>query len=293
MLGALAALAASALFSAGLVLQATETRAVDSRFSLHLSLITQLISRPRWVIGTVVIVLGYPFHVVALLLAPLTVVQPALAAGLLVLLALGARTSGENVGPREVAGVAAIVAGVTAMALSAPARSAVDLRTGPLVVALAVLAGVTLVPFTLTRLLARRGPSLATVATFAAGAAYAFDGITTKLAADALADDELVAVLGWLAATAGVGGLGFLAQLTALQRHSATQVGPVIYVVPILVPVLLAPFLAGEEWGATPLGGGVLVASLLVVCVGAALVSASSSVGHATERELATPAGSG
>lgn len=292
MLGALAALAASALFSAGLVLQATETRAVDSRFSLHLSLITQLISRPRWVIGTVVTVLGYPFHVVALLLAPLTVVQPALAAGLLVLLALGARTSGENVGPREVAGVAAIVAGVTAMALSAPARSAVDLRTGPLVVALAVLAGVTLVPFTLTRL-ARRGPSLATVATFAAGAAYAFDGITTKLAADALADDELVAVLGWLAATAGVGGLGFLAQLTALQRHSATQVGPVIYVVPILVPVLLAPFLAGEEWGATPLGGGVLVASLLVVCVGAALVSASSSVGHATERELATPAGSG
>ena len=41
-----------------------------------------------------------------------------------------------------------------------------------------------------------------------------------------------------------------------------------IYVVPVLVPVLLAPFLTGEDWGQTPLGGVVLVASLLMVSVG-------------------------
>ncbi len=280
-LGAFAALAASALFSTGLVLQASEAREVDSRFSLHLSLIAQLMSRPRWVLGTAVTLLGFPLHVVALLLAPLTVVQPALAAGLLVLLATGARTSGENVRPRDVVGVLAIVAGVAAMTLSAPDRAALETQTGALVAALAVLAAVTLVPYALTRLRPERGPSLAAMATFAAGAAYAFSGITTKLVSDDLADDELAAGLGWLAATAVVGGLGFLGQLTALQRRSATQVGPVIYVVPLLVPVLLA--LTGEEWGATPLGGGVLAVSLLVVCVGAALVSASPSVGRVTE----------
>lgn len=271
------------------MLQAAEARRVDSRFSLHLSLITRLISRPRWVIGTVVTLLGYPFHIIALLLAPLTVVQPALAAGLLVLLAVGARTHGESVGTREVVGVAAIVIGVVAMTLSAPARATVDVRTGPLVAGLATLAVVTLLPYALTRLKSEDVASLATMATFAAGAAYAFDGITTKLVADHLAGDQLVAALGWLAATAVVGALGFLAQVTALQSHSATQVGPVIYVVPVLVPVLLAPFLTGEDWGGTPLGGSALVVSLLTVCAGAGLVSASASVRRATERQAASP----
>lgn len=288
-LGAVVALAASALFSVGLVLQAAETRSVDRRFALRLSLIAALLSRPRWVLGTFVTLLGYPLHVLALLLAPLTVVQPALAAGLLVLLAIGARMSGENVRPRDVAGVTAIVAGVAAMTLSAPDRAALETQTGPLAAALAALAAVTLVPYVLTRLRAQRGPSPAAMAAFAAGSAYAFSGITTKLVSDDLAGNELVAALGWLAATAAVGGLGFLGQLTALQHRSATQVGPVIYVVPVLVPVLLAPFLTGEEWSDTPLGGGVLVAALLIVCVGTALVSASSSVGRVTDDGVGRP----
>lgn len=290
-LGALAALAASALFSAGLVLQATETRQVDSRYALHFSLIRRLLSRRRWVQGAVVTFLGYPFHVLALLLAPLTVVQPALAAGLLILLFVGARTGGEKVGPREVAGVVAILAGVTAMTLSAPARAAVETQTGPLLAALGVLAAVTLVPYALERLKGECTPGLTTMATFAAGAAYAFSGITTKLVSDDLADDRLVPALGWLAATGVIGGLGFLGQVTALQRRSATRVGPVIYVIPVLVPVVVAPFVTGEEWGETPLGGAVLIASLLVVCVGTALVSGSSSVGRASEGEAPAPAG--
>lgn len=290
-LGALAALAASALFSAGLVLQATETRRVDSRYALHLSLIRQLLSRRRWVQGTVVMFLGYPCHVLALLLAPLSVVQPALAVGLLVLLVVGARTGGENVGPREVAAVVAIVAGVSAMTLSAPARAALEAQTGPLLVALVVLAAVTLVPYALERARGECTPGLTTMATFAAGTAYAFSGITTKLVSDDLADDRLVAALGWLAATAVISGLGFLGQVTALQRRSATQVGPVIYVIPVLVPVVVAPFVTGEQWGETPLGGAVLIASLLVVCVGTALLSGSSAVGRASESEGPAPAG--
>jgi len=129
-------------------------------------------------------------------------------------------------------------------------------------------------------------PSLATLATFAAAAAYAFSGITTKLVADRIGDDWLEA-LGWIAVTAVVGGLGFLGQLTALQRRSATQVGPVIYVVPVIVPVLLAPFVTGEDWGSTPLGGGALVAFLLLVCGGTALVSASSTVHSAMQAATA------
>ncbi len=290
-LGAVAALAATALFSAGLVLQATETRLVDPRHSLHLSLIARLMARPRWLLGTSLTLLGFPLHVIALLLAPLTVVQPALAAGLLLLLAIGVRTPGENVGRQELVGVVAMVAGVAGMTFTAPERAPLETRTGALVVALVALAVVTLVPYALARMRAESDPSLATLATFAAGAAYAFSGITTKLVADGLGGEEWLATLGWIAATAAVGGLGFLGQLTALQRRSATQVGPVIYVVPVIVPVLLAPFVTGEDWAATPLGGGALIASLLVVCAGTALVSASSAVHHAMQARVQAPAG--
>ena len=87
-IGAIAAVVASALFSAGLVLQAVESRQVDPRHSLHLSLIGSLMCRPRWLLGTALTLVGFGFHVTALLLAPLTVVQPALSVGLLLLLVI-------------------------------------------------------------------------------------------------------------------------------------------------------------------------------------------------------------
>lgn len=292
-LGAVAALAATALFSAGLVLQAVETRRVDPRHSLHLSLIARLMTRPRWLLGTFLTLLGFPFHVGALLLAPLTVVQPALSAGLLVLLAVGARTPGESVGRPETVGVVAIVAGVAGMTFTAPERAPLETRTGALVAALVALAVVTLAPYALARLRDEADPSLATLATFSAGAAYAFSGLTTKLVADGLGGGDWQAALGWSVATAAVGGLGFLGQLTALQRRSATQVGPVIYVVPLIVPVLLAPFVTGENWGSTPLGGGALIALLLVVCAGTALVSASSTMHRAMHAKAQAPAAAG
>lgn len=288
--GALVALAASSLFSAGLVLQATETQSADQRLSLRPSLIGALLRRRRWVLGAVVTFAGYPFHVAALLLASITVVQPALATGLLVLLVMGARVPGQSVGAREIAGVTAIVGGVAAVALTAPARAAVQTQHAPLVFALLGLAAVTVSPYVLTRLRAPTGAALATTATFAAGTAYAFSGITTKLAADQLAHGTPAAMIGWLVVTAIVGGLGFLSQVTALQYRSATQVGPVIYVIPVLVPVLLAPFLTGEGWSHTPFAGWALIASLLVVCAGAALVSASASVASITKHEAPDPA---
>src|SRR4051812_31253252 len=79
-LGALAAATASSLFSVGLVLQASEARNIPESYALRPSLITQLARRPPWVLGGAVILIGFGFHVTALAIAPLTVVQPALAA---------------------------------------------------------------------------------------------------------------------------------------------------------------------------------------------------------------------
>ena len=292
-LGAVAALGASALFSAGLVLQALETRGVHPRHSLHLSLIASLVCRPRWLLGTALTLLGFPFHVAALLLAPLTVVQPALSAGLLLLLAVAAWTHEEEVGVWEVSGVVAIAAGVVGVTLTAPERAPIEGAPASLVAALAGLVALTLVPYALARLHLERRRPVGALTTVGAGAAYAFSGLTTKLVSDLLADGRWVGALGWLAATAIVSGLGFLSQLTALQRRTAAQVGPVIYVMPVLIPVLLAPLVAGEGWESTPLGGAVVAACLLVVCAGTAVLAASPAVHRVVRPDRAAGSAAG
>ncbi len=277
-IGAIAAVVASALFSAGLVLQAVESHRTDPRHSLHLSLIGSLMCRPRWLLGTALTLVGFGFHVTALLLAPLTVVQPALSAGLLLLLVIAARTPNQEVGAQEVGAVIAIAAGVVGVTLTSPERLPLEGEGAGLVAALAVLAGCTLVPYALARLRVGSGRPVGALTTFGAGTAYAFSGLTTKLASDLLGEGNWLGALAWLVVTAIISGLGFLSQLTALQCHTAAQVGPVIYVMPVLVPVLIASLVGDSGWGSTPLGGSVLAASLLVVAAGTAVLAASSAI---------------
>jgi len=277
-IGAIAAVVASALFSAGLVLQAVESRKVDPRHSLHLSLIGSLMCRRRWLLGTALTLVGFAFHVMALLLAPLTVVQPALSAGLLLLLVIAARTPDQEVGAQELGAVIAIAIGVVGVTLAAPERVPLEGEQAALVAALAVLGGCTLVPYAVARLRVARARRVGALTTFGAGAAYAFSGLTTKLASDLLAEGDRLGALAWLAATGIISGLGFLSQLTALQRRTAAQVGPVIYVMPVLVPVLVAPLVGGSGWGSTPLGGSALAAFLLVVSAGTAVLAASPAI---------------
>ncbi len=66
--------------------------------------------------------------------------------------------------------------------------------------------------------------------------------------------------------------------MSALQRRPATQVVPIVFVVQICLPVLLAPVLGGESWSGTPLGGAVLLAFLGAVAAGAWLFGSTRSV---------------
>ena len=119
-LGLAAACVASFCFDAAVALQALEARAVPSQSSLRLSLLGRLLRRPRWVAATALAALGFPFQVLALALVPVSVVQPALAVGLLLLLLLGVRMLGEPAGRREILSTLAIVAGVTGVSIAAP-----------------------------------------------------------------------------------------------------------------------------------------------------------------------------
>jgi drug/metabolite transporter (DMT)-like permease len=277
-LGALAAVTASSLFSAGLVLQSLEARTVPPEHSLRLSLIGRLLGRRRWVLGGALMAIGFGFHVGALMLAPLTVVQPSLAAGLLVLLAVGTRTEGGSVGVRELVGVAAISLGVVGLTLTAPDRTTLSAGVALLALALGALAAVALLPHALALLASRHRRSGTLLATFGAGAAYALTGLTTKLISDRVDTGDWLGAALWLGLTALAGTLALVDQTTALQRRGATQVGVIIYVMPVVVPVLLAPVLVGEAWSSSPASGLPLGLSVAAVCAGAAALSGSRTV---------------
>src|SRR3954453_21462405 len=121
-LGIAAAVGASTLYSLGIAFQALDAKEAPEDTHLRLALAWRLVRRGRWLLGTGMSILGFPLQVVALILAPLVVVQPALAAGLLVLMVIGERMLGERAGRYEYIAVGAIVIGVVGAALCAPPR---------------------------------------------------------------------------------------------------------------------------------------------------------------------------
>ncbi len=111
-----------------------------------------------------------------------------------------------------------------------------------------------------------------------AGCAFAWTGISSKLIADFLSSSSWAAVVAWAAATGLVAAVGLLSEMSALQRRPATRVAPVVFVVQITVPVMLAPVIGDESWASTPLGGVALLGFLVLVAAGAAALGRSSAV---------------
>jgi hypothetical protein len=253
-LGIMAAIGASSLYSLGVALQAMDAKESPAEDHLRLALMTGLLRRARGLTGTGLSILGWPLQVVALMLAPLVVVQPALAFGLLVLMFLAERMLNEHAGRYEHIAMGAIIVGVMGAALFAPPRST---GTGvePLTITL-VLVGLglaSLMPYFL-RAIGRPHP---------------------KLASDDLASGHVLAALAWGISTAAASGVGILSEMSALQSRPAIQVAPVVFVTQTVVPVVLALAVLGEELSATPLGGVPLIVSLLITVCGAGALARS------------------
>jgi drug/metabolite transporter (DMT)-like permease len=274
LLGMLLALIASAMFNVAVAIQALDARTLPREHSLRLSLLGKLVRRRRWRLGMLLAVFGWPLHAAALGLAPLTAVQPALAAGLLVLLVVASRTLGEKVGRRELVAVLFIVAGEAGIALAAPDRSSSHTHGAGLVIALTALATVALLPYAFRDRPAARG--LATVVS--AGMAFAFSGFVTKLVSDDLSSGALLIAWLWANLVGLAAVVGVLSENSALQTRPASHVAPVVFSIQTVLPVLLAPVIGGEDWGNTPLGGGAVLIALTAVVAGVALIATSRAV---------------
>jgi hypothetical protein len=292
-LGIIAAIGASALYNTSIALQALEAREVGQEHALRASLIGRLVRNPRWLVATLIGLLGWPLEIAALLLAPLTVVQPCLASGLVLLLVLGVKRLGETPGPREYGAVGAIVLGVAGIAIAAPDRTTSDAGTVPIAIALALITIPVLAPYVLRGWTGAAG----TLAIVGAGFGYAWTAIASKLLTDELSAGSLFVAAIWLATAAASEAVALLSEMSALGRRPATQVAPVMFAVQVVVPVILAPVIFEESWSGTPGGGALLVVAILLALGGVVALAGSKAVGaviesaHADEIEAAKAEG--
>jgi drug/metabolite transporter (DMT)-like permease len=271
--GIAVAVAAAGCYESAYVLQALEARRAGGGATLQPTLLGRLLRRPRWVAGTLLSGTGALLQVLALTLAPLTVVQPTLALGLVLLLVLSATFLHEPIGRRELAGVGAIVCGVAVVAgVAAPGLGHAGDALGVALLAI-VLGTMTALPFALR---ARLRDARLRVLAAAAGDAWAAIGL--KLVADALDRGAVAVAALWALSAAGAGFLALTAEMSALQRIAATRVAPVVVSAQVLVPVIAGPLVFDEPWADTIPERVVLGLAIAAVAGGSALLGASRAV---------------
>lgn len=269
-----AALLASVLFNIGIALQALEARRAPRSLGLRLSLLGRLLRRPRWLLGQVLGTVGVGPQVYAFAHAPFVAVQPLLAVGLLVLLALGAHALGEEVGFPEIIGVVAIIAGVTLVAWGAPQHSETH-RGGLAVIGVAALLTVAaFVPF----LLKKTRWDAAMVTIVASGCGFAGTNVATKLMSDDIKRGHYLQVGLWAALGLLLGLAATVTGMSAFQRRTATVVVPVSTAVQTFLPILLEPLFLHERWGSVDYGGAPIAVGLLVACAGTILLARTRAV---------------
>ncbi|HVP01871.1 MAG TPA: hypothetical protein VMT10_04815 [Solirubrobacteraceae bacterium] len=273
LIGLVLAATASSCFNLAIVVQASEARAVPRRAEgMSLSLLGRLVQRPRWLAGLALSILAVPLQTVALMLAPITLVQPADAFGLVVLLIAGARMLHEPVGRREVLCVGAIFVGVLGVVLAGVDHTDTHAPTKTLLLVLVPLALVALIPY----LMRGRVPSAAMVV--GAGVTFAIGAFALKLIADGLSTGQWATVVGWGAAAAALAVLGVNSEMSALQRLPVARVAPVIFVIELVVPVMLGPLIGGEVWPSQAAKLLLLLGSLALTVAGAAVLMTSGAV---------------
>lgn len=272
--GLIAGIVASVLFNVGIAVQAIEARRTPRSEALHASLVWDLLHRRLWVCGLGIEWVGVPLEILAFAWAPFVVVQPLLACGLLVLLAVAGRLLDERPTPDALAGVALIIVAVGLIAWGAPGQQ--DTHRGAFAV-IAVVAGLVLasfVPFAL------RGRRLDTAMTAVLGSAcgFAATNVAMKLMADDLGHSNVLQAGGWLLVAAVAGFGATVTGMTALQRAPATTVIPISTAVQTFLPVALEPLFLTESFRDASLEGIPLLVGVAVMLVGIVVLARTRPV---------------
>lgn len=272
--GLLAGILSSVLFNLGIALQAIEARRTPREEGLRVSLIWDLLHRRLWVTGLGIEWLGVPLEILAFAWAPFVVVQPLLACGLLVLLAVARRLLGELPSREALVGVGLIIAGIGLIAWGAPGQQ--DTHRGAAAV-LGVVVGLVLVSFVPFALRGRRRDTAMT-AVLGSACGFAATNVAMKLMADDIGNSHWPQAVGWLGVAAVAGFGATVTGMTALQRAPATTVIPISTAVQTFLPVALEPLFLQESFRSADFEGLPLLAGMVVMLVGIVVLARTPHV---------------
>lgn len=142
----LIALAGAFCMALGSALQERDAVRAPGHTVARFGFLLHLVSRPRWVFGTLAAAAGVTLHLVALSGAPLTIIQPIGVTGLLFAIVLSAVFNRRRVRPNQVIAGAAVMVGLAGVLLLFPHSTSTPrmaLGTALILTGVVVAAGVT------------------------------------------------------------------------------------------------------------------------------------------------------
>ncbi len=213
---------------------------VDARRPIHSTI--QLFKSPIYTLGCVVATTSWGFHVAALALAPISVVQSVIAGGLVLVTVVADRFFGHHVTRREWIGVALTAAGLAFLAATLEGTTDEAHSNYDAWVFGVVLVGTTLAALILTARSGTNGPALAVSAGLLwAGSDITIKAVTGHSAVDVLSVAFAVIIVVWslvaLLISAKSLQLGPVVPVIALTSATANVItiaaGPVIFQEPL------------------------------------------------------------
>lgn len=309
--GVLLALVASVFTASASVTQRFAAAPETGELSFSLKLIRALVRKPIWFIGILCMILGFGFQLAALRVSSLSLVQPVIAAELLLVFGFLALRSPRRVRMRDWVAATAMAAGLAVfLGIARPeggahnASVAVWLMAGAsTAVAAALFWTFARVPFS-----SNRNPSPARQAALlaiAAGIAWGFVAAVIKELSSHLAGGPYAVFTNWSPYVLLLAGAGaFFLLSNAFQAGPLAASQPSLTIVDPLVASLLGVLLFKDRIRHDPLELVGESIALLVLAAGVVAISRSPLVhGHSAERaedpsdkpegQGAYPAGSG
>jgi multidrug transporter EmrE-like cation transporter len=238
---------------------------VEWRHPLHSTI--ALFRSPIYTIGCIVATTSWGFHVLALGLAPISVVQAVIAGGLVLVTVVADRVFGHSVTRREWIGVALTAAGLAFLAATLEGTADEAHSSYNDFALLATVGGATVAGFVLARR-AHSGPSLAV----SAGLLWAGSDVTIK-ALSGKWEDTGIAVLVHPFAFVIVS----LSLIGLLVSARSLQLGPVVSVIALtsatanVLTIAAGPTIFGEPLPDDPLALIVRLAAFALVITAAAM----------------------
>ena len=280
LIGILLAVVSAVSFNSGFVMEKRalhQLPEIHARRSAHM--LVTLASSPLWLSGFALSLFGLACQVLALSKAPLSVVQPIIAAGIAVLLLLSHFVLREHLGRLEWIGVATVGVAIALIGLSLDTRSD-GIGTGASFFRVVVVSVPTLVLGALTFVAAgRRQRVSAPLYGLASGLMYGVAGVATKAVSVVVETDGVVRAIPSVLASPdlylllGFAAAGLLMFQTGLQRGRASVVVPVSNVVSAAYPIAVGMVLFGEHLPQSAWRLVLRTAGFAGVLVGTALLS--------------------